>query len=96
MRLRSPEGIRRELIRSALEYDENGAPIRYWINDHFDLDVLPQALRAHIGDLPNHLFPDHVEVVTWHEADQEPRGDHHIELRSADVDDFMREPGSVE
>ncbi|KAF4627639.1 hypothetical protein G7Y89_g10512 [Cudoniella acicularis] len=91
-----PGGIRRELIRSVLEYDENGAPIRYWINEHFDLNVLPPENRVPISDLPNHLFPDYVEVVFWNEANQQPPGDHDRELRSADVDELMRWPGSVE
>ncbi|PTB73981.1 ADP-ribosylation [Trichoderma longibrachiatum ATCC 18648] len=96
-----PGGIRREFIRSALEYDSNGHYVRYWINMHFDLNANGPEHSPDLSQVPNHLFPENVEIVFFDENEEAASDHHHIELRAAtqsqesdEYDDFMTADGS--
>ncbi|KAL6817503.1 hypothetical protein V8C40DRAFT_281699 [Trichoderma camerunense] len=92
-----PGGIRREFIRSALEYDSNGDYVRYWINTHFDFNANGPNHSPNMSQMPNHLFPDAVEIVFFEESNEQPSPDHDRELRaihrSQSFDEFMTADG---
>ncbi|KAL7807569.1 ADP-ribosylation [Trichoderma aethiopicum] len=98
-----PGGIRREFIRSALEYDSNGHYVRYWINTHFDLNANGPKHSPDLSQIPNHLFPDNVDTVFFDENEEASSDHDHTErLAAAQVqesdgfDDFMTADGSEE
>ncbi|KAK5998524.1 NAD--DNA ADP-ribosyltransferase [Cladobotryum mycophilum] len=98
-----PGGIRREFIRSALEYDGSGNYVRYWINEQFDPSANGPNHSPLPYHLPNHLFPDGVEVAFYHEDEDqhpelEPNGRRWMRGAGEDdnTDDFMIADGQLQ
>ena len=63
-----PMGIRREFVRSALEYDKSGVPIRFWINGYFDVDANGASFTPTLDDYPRYIYSADVPVVPWTET----------------------------
>jgi hypothetical protein len=103
-----PGGIRREFIRSAIEYDEQRAPIQYWYNTYFDFNANSNDPGRHLNprlqDIPCPWVPDGIPnpTIYWEEdtAEDEDTGAQRRELRDIpeDYDTLMldRENGDNE
>lgn len=91
-------GIRREFIRSAIEYHGNEIA-RVHINPYFDWNASGRGHSSRLPDLPEPTYRGvPVEVVQWEDGeDGEQESENKRERRSAEDDEdmLMREPGSL-
>ena len=60
-----PGGIRCDFVRSAIEYDPTGKPVRYWLNGNFDLEANGAPYIPKTDELPPHVYPPGIPVAMW-------------------------------
>lgn len=89
-----PRGIRKEFIRSALEYNFRGSYVHYWMNGRFNASENVALISPCLEDLPNHIFPLDVEVYVW--AEEAARQNYSSELRSVNSYEILHEDGQGE